>query len=447
MAKAKKESLSLEELLEQAIVKEDESPYEVPENWVWTRFSQILDVRDGTHDTPKYVTEGIPLITSKNLIETNLDFENVKYISIDDHKKISERSYVNDGDILMAMIGTIGNAVVVQKTQEFSIKNVALIKGLPKSGISQKYICYYLRSVENQMKESASGGLQPFVSLTYLRNYIVPLPPLTEQQCIVEVIESLFEKLDKAKDLVQNALDSFESRKAAILHKAFTGELTAKWREENGVRFEDWKTKKFGDVATVKSNLVNPNDFLDYPHIAPDNIEKRTGKLLEYRTIEQDKVKSDKHRFYAGQILYSKIRPYLSKVVIIDFDGLCSADMYPIETELDTKFLWYYMLSDDFVMYASSAGSRSVLPKINQKELSEILTIVPPFREQQEIVRLLDNLLENEHRAKELCDVIEKIDLMKKAILARAFRGELGTNDPKEESAVELLKEVLKEKI
>ena len=111
--------------------------------------------------------------------------------------------------------------------------------------------------------------------------------------------------------------------------------------------------------------------------------------------------------------------------------------MYPIKAKGDNRYLWYYMLSDEFLEQASNSGSRSLLPKINQKELSILTVPIPSLSEQQEIVRILDCLLEKEQRARELCDVIGKIDLMKKAILARAFRGELGTNDPGEKSAVD----------
>ena len=272
----------------------------------------------------------------------------------------------------------------------------------------------------------------------------IPLPPSHEQQRIVDRIESLFAKLDEAKEKAQAVVDGFETRKAAILHKAFTGELTAKWRQENGIPLNCWKEVCFDEVATVKSNLVDPKEYQDFPHIAPDNIEKKTGVLLEYRTIREDKVKSGKHRFYAGQILYSKIRPYLSKVVIADFDGLCSADMYPVETKENTRYLWYYMLSDEFLQQASSAGSRSVLPKINQKELSALKVKMTSPDEQKQIVDILDSLFIKEQQAKETAEaVLDQIEAMKKSILARAFRGELGTNDPAEEGAVELLRQAL----
>ena len=199
-------------------------------------------------------------------------------------------------------------------------------------------------------------------------------------------------------------------------------------------------------MAEIESNLVEPSQYQNFPHIAPDNIEKYTGLLLEYNTVAEDGVKSAKHRFHSGQILYSKIRPYLSKVVVVDFNGLCSADMYPINAKEHTRFLWYYMLSQDFLEQASTAGSRSVLPKINQKELSALTVNICSSEEQAEVVRILESLLSKEQQAKEAAQsILTQIDTMKKAILSRAFRGELGTNDPSEKSSAELLiKDIMK---
>ncbi|WP_337384483.1 restriction endonuclease subunit S [Acidaminococcus timonensis] len=203
---------------------------------------------------------------------------------------------------------------------------------------------------------------------------------------------------------------------------------------------EGWKRVKFSDIAEVKSNLVSPQDYQDFPHIAPDNIEKATGRLLSYHTIKEDKVTSPKHRFYPGQILYSKIRPYLSKVVIVDFDGLCSADMYPIETTENTRYLWYYMLSNEFLLQALSGKSRTVLPKINQKELAQIKVLVPPPDEQIVIVEKLDRIFMNEQKNYKIVRYsLSQIDLLKKSILARAFRGQLGTQDPSDPDARDLL--------
>ena len=172
-------------------ITDEEIPFDIPDNWKWTRFADILDVRDGTHDTPKYVTDGIPLVTSKNLRKGLIDFESAKLISYEDAKQINNRSRVDDGDILLAMIGTIGNPVLVKKDREFSIKNMALFKPIDSNLLDMSYVLYYLKNEERVMQEKARGGLQPFVSLKFLRTSIIPLPPLAEQKRIVQKLNEL----------------------------------------------------------------------------------------------------------------------------------------------------------------------------------------------------------------------------------------------------------------
>ena len=345
------------------------------------------------------------------------------------------------GSVLVAMYGaTIGKTAILGIP---ATTNQACASARCNDTLDNKYLFYYLRSQKDSFIAKGKGGAQPNISQDIIKSHPIPLPPLAEQERIVEQIENLFAKLDEAKEKAQMVIDGYETRNASVYNEAFSGKLTAKWREDNK-KENCWEVKRFDEVAYIKSNLVSPADYLDYPHIAPDNIEKRTGILLDYHTIAEDGVTSGKHRFYAGQILYSKIRPYLSKVVMVDFDGLCSADMYPIEAKENAKFLLYYMLSDAFLEQASSAGSRSVLPKINQKELSAIKVPVTTGDEQAEVVRVLDNVLPMMQQTRDKAlQVVESIEVMKKSILARAFRGELGTNNPKDESAIELLKGVL----
>ncbi|RUS48587.1 restriction endonuclease subunit S [Cohnella sp. AR92] len=427
MTRGKKQSLSADELLKQALLPEDEQPYGVPENWIWTRLKAI---------TINYDSKRVPLSTTqRGTMEKKYDYYGASGV-ID---KVED--FIFDERLLL--IGEDGANLVTRSKPiafiaegKYWVNNHAHVLGM-SSIMSLDYLCYYINSID--LIPYVTGSAQPKMTQDNMNKIPIPVPSIVEQQRIVDRIESLFTKLDQAEELAQSALDSFETRKAAILHKAFTGELTGKWREEHGIGKDTWSEKTFDQVADIKSNLVDPSEFMDSPHIAPDNIERRTGRLLEYRTIKEDGVTSGKHKFYKGQILYSKIRPYLSKVVLVDFDGLCSADMYPIEAKEDTKYLWYYMLSDAFLEQASSAGSRSVLPKINQKELSRLKVPIPTIPEQQEVVLILDKLFSKEHEIKELVDVIDQIEGMKKAILARAFRGLLGTNDPTEGSSLKLL--------
>ena len=394
-------------------------PYPIPNNWCWTTFDVIAKWGSGgtpSRNNPEYYTGNIPWIKTGELNDDYV-YDTEEHISEYAIRKSAAKKYpVNT--IMIAMYGaTIGKVGIMGLE---AATNQACANGVCRNNVYFKYLFYYAISQRENFLKKAKGGAQPNISQEVIKQHEFPLAPLAEQHRIVEKIESLFSKLDDAKEKAQEILDAFEVRKASILHKAFTGELTTEWRKENGITGNAYSKRRFDEVAEIKSNLVDPADYPNYPHIAPDNIEKKTGVLLDYHTIEEDGVKSGKHLFYPGQILYSKIRPNLSKIVVVDFKGLCSADMYPIEAKGDAKCLWYYMLSEEFLEQASSAGSRSVLPKINQKELSRLKVSLPAsIDEQKEISGILDTLLERELQSKQTAEmVVDQIDLMKKSILS-----------------------------
>ncbi len=198
-------------------VEMDEIRFKIPSTWNYVRLNDVFDVRDGTHDSPKYIPTGIPLITSKNLSSGRLDFTNVKYISEEDHSKISERSKVNEYDILFAMIGSIGNPVIVDNVLEFSIKNVALFKYYNFKLSVPRFIFYFLIQASHNMREQAAGGVQSFVSLGYLRNYIFPLPPLQEQRRIVAKVDQLMALCDELEaKLNQSQTDGAKLMEAVV---------------------------------------------------------------------------------------------------------------------------------------------------------------------------------------------------------------------------------------
>ncbi len=164
---------------------------DLPSGWAWVRLQEAYDVRDGTHDTPKYHDVGVPLVTSKNLSSGRLDLTDVKLISAADHEAISTRSKVDRSDILFAMIGSIGNPVLVDTDVEFSIKNVALFKRYGRELGNPEFLLLLLTVAAGRMKAEAAGGVQAFVSLGQLRNTVVAMPPLAEQARIVDRVTEL----------------------------------------------------------------------------------------------------------------------------------------------------------------------------------------------------------------------------------------------------------------
>jgi type I restriction enzyme, S subunit len=232
-------------------IKPDEVPYDLPKSWEWVRLNNALDVRDGTHDTPKYVDVGYPLITSKNLYTGMLSFEDVKLISEEDYRKINDRSKVDIGDILFAMIGSIGNPVIVDCGKEFSIKNVALFKFYLTDKPRSRYLHYFLKQAQEIMKDSSSGAVQSFVSLGFLRNYLIPIPPIAEQRRIVAKIDELMARCDDLEKLRQ-----VHAQKQITVHNAALNQLlTAK--DHNDFK-NSWHfiTQHFGELYSVKANVA-----------------------------------------------------------------------------------------------------------------------------------------------------------------------------------------------
>ena len=435
----KKETLTPEERLQAALVPESEQPYKVTKNWICFRFTSLIDIEGGTQP-PKsqfineYREGYIRLVQIR-------DFASDKYIVfVPDTPKLK---HFNKDDILIARYGASLGRICTGMSGAY---NVALAKTIFSSNIlNRKYVYWMLQSESFQAPlMGISRTAQAGFNKEDLSTFAMPLPPLSEQQRIVDRIESLFAKLDEAKQKAQNALDSFEIRKAAILHKAFIGELTSQWRKERGVGMESWNSDLFKNIVTTVKDKFDPTtQTTSLRYIGLEHIQKNQG-IIGFGTA--DDIKSLKTIFKTGDILYGKLRPYLNKHDIAQFDGICSTDILVYRTKYSqtAKYINYFMNTELFISTAVSNSKGINLPRVSEKEIGNISVNIPDISEQTEVVRILDDLLAKEQQAKEAAEgVLEQIDFIKKAILARAFRGELGTNDPSEESAVELLKQVL----
>ena len=458
---AKNEKLSLEDLLEQALVKDGDQPYEVPENWVWTRLEQINLRVSKTLDPKIHPHEYFELYSVPSC---EGDYPEILF----GEEIGSTKQIVKKNDVLLCKINPRINRVwIVSKHTEFT--NIASSEWIvvTTDKLNPKYVMWCLRSkyFREFMLSNVSGvgGSLTRSKPKDVCNYPIPIPPLPEQQRIVNIIESLFGKLDRAKELAQNTLDSFENRKSAILHKAFTGELTRKWREENGVEFDEWREYTINDLVTKLNQGWSPKcenfpstDYEKWGVIKTTAIQHMDFVEQENKQLPDSLEPREQHELKAGDILVTRAGPRIRV-------GVCCLVKQVRPRLLLCDKAYRFRANEALVIpeyIVVALNTSDILNEINlmktgisdsgvnltQAGFLAIKLYIPTIAEQKEIVRILDNLLENEQKAKELCDVIAKIDHMKKAILARAFRGELSTNNLDEQSALELLKEVLKEK-
>lgn len=278
--------------------------------------------------------------------------------------------------------------------------------------ISTQFFTYLLKAYDScKAFHNMGGGVRKILNFAELKKQYIVYPTITEQKRIANFLDAKCAEIDALTADIQTQIDTLEQYMRSVITETVTKglnpdvEMKDSGIEEVGKIPGTWIKTRFKYVAEIKSNLVSPEGYEEYPQISPDNIEKNAGKLLAYNSVEEAGIISGNHLFYKGQILYSKIRPNLNKVIIAPFDGLCSADMYPIESNQMTKFILYMMLSDYFVEQVSIViHDRVKMPKINQDELGEIRVVIPIPKDQMDIVRYLD----------EKCSEIDAIIIEKK---------------------------------
>ena len=376
---------------------------EIPEGWEITKIKHIVSsVTDIDHFMPDSAKFGIPYLMIGDLkdLSSSIDWDSSKKISIEDYKKLSIKSRPQIGDIIFARYASIGTTCYIDTDRDFLV-SYACLTIHPSDLIIGKFLSYYLKSSSfaEDVLRRINSNTQGNVGKDSLVNAAIVLPSIIEQIQIVNFLDAKCSDINAMLSKTRSSIEEYKKLKQAVIMQAVTkGVRGEREMKDSGVEWigeipAGWKIQRFARVAEVKSNLVSPDNYLEYPQISPENIEKDSGKLLlPCRTVAEVGVISGNHLFYKGQILYSKIRPKLNKVCIAPFDGLCSADMYPIDTKNDTRYIMYCILSNGFLQQVSMITENRVkMPKINQVELSKILVAIPEtIAEQKEIADYLD---------------------------------------------------------
>lgn len=449
----KKETLTPEERLQVALVPEGEQPYKVPGNWCWVRLKASINLYNGDRGTnypskKDYQFSGVPFINAGAIVDGGLNEAEFNYISEEKYDAL-RAGKIQQGDILYCLRGSLGKTAIVHQKFKGAISSSLCILRANQS-LLKEYLYYLLCSnvIGHQQVLAENGSAQPNLSAASVMDYMIPLSPLAEQHRIVDRIESLFAKLDEAKQKAQDALDSFETRKAAILHKAFTGELTAQWRKEHGVGMESWEKASLGKYVDSQYGYT---ESASWEQVGPKflRITDIQDGVVDWANVPFCKISDTDFERYAvsqNDIMIARTGATTGKsyLIVDEIKAVFASYLIRIKIkspELQPQYLYGFMQSQLYWGQITEFSAGIAQPGVNAKKLKEIILSIPSVPEQTEIVRILDDLLAKEQQAKDAAEgVLEQIDLIKKAILTRAFRGELGTNDPSEESAQELIK-------
>ncbi|WP_270940589.1 restriction endonuclease subunit S [Romboutsia lituseburensis] len=485
--------------LEDVLVPKEEIPYEVPENWCWVKLKGIANIINGDRgknypSKNEMVEEGIPFINAGALKEGKIDTDSLNYIT-NSKFEVLNSGKVQQDDILYCLRGTIGKNAYIEKEMKGAIASSLCIIRV-NGDVHSKYIFYLLNSqtILTQQNAVNNGTAQPNLSAQSVKDYMIPLPPLAEQVRIVNRIDSLFDKVDKASELVDEARDGFEKRRAAILERAFCGELTKKWREENKVSDIDEvinklnETRDLNKVRPIKNkdevelgfkipnswrrvilhDIARPtkDSFVDGPfgsNLKTCDYTDEGVRLIQLQNIGVGFWKDDNKKYISdekaqelsrciaspGDIAIAKMAAPVARATIVPENEekyVIVADCIKISVDdsINTNYVMRCINSPRINEIAERLAKGSTRKRINLGDLKIVPIPLPPREEQDEIVCIVDKLLEKEDEIESLTSIFENVDIIKKSILAKAFRGELGSNHLDDESSLNLLKELVR---
>lgn len=340
--------------------------------------------------------------------------------------------YIEDGDLLMCLFDIDVTPRCVGKVTHNGVTSPAYSNFKVHDNASRDYFYYYYLMVDNTKELlHLAKNLRHSFTEEQLGQLKVPMPPLSEQQAIADYLDETCSQIDEIIAEAKASIDEYKELKQSVIFEAVTKGLNKNVEmKDSGIEWigeipVDWVVKKFKYVATVNTNLVSPIGYEDYHQIAPDCIEKDSGRIIKERTVSEAGIESWNQLFKQGQLIYSKIRPTLNKVIIAPYDGLCSADMYPLDVHENIYFVQFAMLSKYFVgQVGLITQDRVKMPKINQDKLSNVYVAVPEKTEQKEIVDWLNvQLPKYDSLIAEKESLINDLEAYKKSLIYEVVTG------------------------
>ncbi len=387
--------------------------------WVEKLLGELCDVVGGgtpSKDNSAFYSGNIPWATVRDMRQEIITETECRITK--DAVQSSATNIIPAGNVVIATRVGLGKVCLLGQDTAINQDLRGIIPRDTKT-LSVRFLFWWLKTMADVIIAEGTGATVQGVKLPFVKSLQIPVPPLPEQRRIVGTLDEAFEGIATAKanaeKNLQNARTLFESH----LQSVFTQ------------RGPGWVEKKLSAVCAITSTLVDPrkDEFLDLIHVGAGNIESQTGVFVELKTAREEGLISGKFLFDKSVVLYSKIRPYLMKVARPNFNGLCSADMYPLAPlpkEITRDYLFHLLLSKRFTDYAIQGSARAGMPKVNREHLFEFKVWLPAVRKQEELAGKLDNLHEETQRLESIYQrKLAALEALKKSLLHQAFTGQL----------------------
>jgi type I restriction enzyme S subunit len=364
----------------------------VPEGWEVVKLGDLFtpiairlkDIEDGNNIPVLSMTRADGLILQSEKFDKRVASRDTSQYKVVKHGQLVYGFPIDEGVIAILHrypVGIVSPAYqVLQPICEFDL--IFMNYYLKTSTLIRIY-CTFSSNVVERRRNLA---VRDFVKIE------IPIPSLDEQRRIAHVLTMVQTAIEQQERLIALTREL----KSTLMHKLFTEGLRDEKQKETeiGLVPESWGVVAFSKGVDIKNGQVDPREkpYSQMIHVGPENIERDTGRLISLQTNEELGIKSGNYHFTPSDILYSKIRPYLNKVALPDFEGTCSADMYPVKPRRDffsRHFLFQLLLSEMFRKQAISHQDRTGIPKINRNQLGSTLLPKPPIDEQDEIATSL----------------------------------------------------------
>ena len=429
---------------------EDEIPFELPDGWAWSRLGAVAEaIGDGDHQPPPQTSFGVPFLVISNVSGGRLSFENTRFVSKEYFSQLPETRKPRNGDLLFTVTGSYGIPVLIDSDDKFCFqRHIAIVRPCT---ISNRYLYVILGSsyVKSICDAKATGTAQKTVGLATLRELLIPVAPYKEQMQIYAQTQDALSIVDSVSSDKEDLLNIIESAKAKILDLAIRGQLVPQdptdepasvlleriraekeelikqgkikrdkkesviFRGEDNSYYlktgelveslEDWDFEELpggwsvcclGELCDYGNcTNIDTADIADSAWILDlEDIEKNSGIVLQKVRQGERNAGSTKHRFHKGQVLYSKLRPYLNKVVLADEDGYCTSEILPLEFERNIlpQYARYFLMSQTFLRYANKCSYGVKMPRLGTADGKKAIISVPPVKEQKRIVMAIE---------------------------------------------------------